>query len=76
MDKEEDVKNVSKCESVLDAVHWIDTAIRKVCSSTIKKCFQKCDIGHVDESSTLDDEDNVVLNDLVSRVQGHNDLLF
>ena len=82
MDKEEDVKNVSKYVSVLDAVHWIDTAIREVRSSTVKKCFQKCGIGHVDKSSTSDDEDedddedNVVLNDLVSRVQGHNDLLF
>ena len=76
MDKEENVKNVSKCVSVLDAEHCIDTAIREVRSSTVKKCFQKCRIGHVDESSTSDDEDNAVLNDLVSRVQGHNDLLF
>ena len=76
MDKEEDVKNVSNCMSVLDAAHWIDTAIREVRSSTIKKCFQKCGIKHVDESSTSGDENNVVLNDLVSRVQGHNDLLF
>ena len=30
----------------------------------------------VDEFSTSDNEDNVVLNDLVSRVQGDNDLLF
>ena len=76
MDKEEDVKNVSKCLSALDAVHWIDTAIREVYSSTVKNCFQKCGIGHVNDSSTSDDEDNVVLNDLVSRIQGHNDLLF
>ena len=75
MDKEEDVKNVSKSVSVLDAVHWIDTATREVRSSTVKKCFQKCGIGNVDETSTSDDEDNVVLNDLVARIQGHNDLL-
>ena len=31
--------------------------------------------GDVDETSTTDDEDNVVLNDLVARIQGHNDLL-
>ena len=31
--------------------------------------------GDVDETSTSDDEDNVVLNDLVARIQGHNDLL-
>ena len=49
MDKEEDVKNVLKCVSVIDAVHRIDTAIREVRSSTVKKCFQKCGIGHVDE---------------------------
>ena len=63
------------CQS-LDVVHWIDTAILEVCSSIVKKSFQKCGIGHVDESSTSDDEDNVVLNVLVSRVQGHIDLLF
>ena len=49
MDKEEDVKNMSKCVSVLDAEHCIDTAIREVRSSTVKKCFQKCGIRHVDE---------------------------
>ena len=76
MDKEEDAKNVSKCVSALDAVHWIDTAIREVRSSTVKKCFQKCGIGPVNESSTSDDEDNVVLKDLFSRDHGHNDLLF
>ena len=54
MDKEENVKNVSKCVSVLDAVHWIDTAIREVRFSTVKKCFQKCGIGDVDETSTSD----------------------
>ena len=76
IDKEEYVKNVSKCVSFLDAVHWIDTATREVRFSTVKKCFQKCGIGHVDESSTSDDKDNVVLNDFVSRVQGHNDRCF
>ena len=30
---------------------------------------------NVDETSTSDYEDNVVLNDLVARIQGHNDLL-
>ena len=75
MDKREDVKTASKCVSVLDAVHWIDTAIRELRSSTVKKCFLKCGIGYVDESSTSNDEDNVAFNELVSRVQGHNDLL-
>ena len=74
MDKGEDVKTVSKCVFVLDAVHWIDAAILELRFSTVKKCFLKCGIGHVDESSTSDDEDNVALNELVSRVQGHNDL--
>ena len=31
--------------------------------------------GDVDETSTSDDEDNVILNDHVARIQGHNDLL-
>ena len=31
--------------------------------------------GDVDETRTSDDEDNVVLNDLVARIQGHNNLL-
>ena len=40
--KKEDAKNVSKCVYVSDAVlHWIDTALREVRSSTVKKCFQK-----------------------------------
>ena len=71
MDKGEDVKTASKCVFVLDAVHWIDAAIQELCSSTVKKCFLKCGIGHADESSTSDDEDNVALNELV---HGHNDL--
>ena len=33
------------------------------------------EFGDVDETSTSDDEDNVVLNDLVARIQGHNNLL-
>ena len=74
MDKGENVKTVSKCVSVLDAVHWIDATIREFRSSTIKKCFLKCGIRHFDESSTLDNEDNVALNELVLRAQGHSDL--
>ena len=31
--------------------------------------------GDVDETNTSNDEDNVVLNDLVARIRGHNDLL-
>ena len=75
MDKDEDMKTVSKCVSVLDAVHWIDTAIQELHFSTVKKKrFLKCGIGHVDESSTSNDENNVALNELVSRVQDHNNL--
>ena len=33
------------------------------------------EFGDVDETSTSDDEDNVVLNDLVARIQDHNNLL-
>ena len=68
MDKGEDVKTVLKCVSILDAVHWIDTAIQELYSFTVKKCFLKCGIGHLDESSTSDDENKAVLNELVSRV--------
>ena len=71
MDQGENVKTASKCVFVLDAVYWIDAAIQELCSSTVKKSFLKCGIGHADESSTSDDEDNVALNELV---HGHNDL--
>ena len=55
MDKGEDVKTASKCVFVLDAVHWIDTVIQELRSSTVKKCFLKCGIGYVEESSTSDE---------------------
>ena len=65
---------MSKCVSVLYAVHWIDTTTRELRSSTVKKCFLKCGIGHADESSTSDDDNNMALNEHVSKVQGQNDL--
>ena len=67
---------LSKCVSVLDAIHWINTAVQQVRSTTEKKRFLRCGIGHAeaDDSSTSDDEDNVALSELVSRVQSHLDL--
>ena len=77
MERGEDVMTLSKCVSVLDAIHWINTAVQQVRSTTVKKCFLRCGIGHAeaDDSSTSDDEDNVGLSELVSRVQSHLDLL-
>ena len=72
MDKEE---NVSKCLSVLDALHWIDTAILEVVLLPKKSTSKNVEFKGVDETSTSNDEDNVVLNDLVARIRGHNDLL-
>ena len=76
MERGEDVMTLSKCVSVLDAIHWINTAVQQVRSTTVKKCFLRCGIGHAeaDDSSTSDDEDNVGLSELVSRVQSHLDL--
>ena len=59
IDKDEDVINVSKCVSVLDAINWVDAAVREVSCSTVKKCFFKCGIGHNDESASIDKEDNL-----------------
>ena len=76
MEQGEDVMTLSKCVSVLDAIHWINTAVQQVRSTTVKKRFLRCGIGHAeaDDSSTSDDEDNVGLSELVSRVQSHLNL--
>ena len=48
MDKEE---NVSKCMSVLDALHWIDTAILELVLLPKRSTSKNVESGGVDEKA-------------------------
>lgn len=69
MDKGEDITNISKCVSVLDAINWITAAVKEVSCSTVKRCFAKA--GMTDECLDIDEEEDIPLSDLVARVQNH-----
>lgn len=63
IDAGDDITNVAKCVSVLDAINWIDYAVKEVKPSTVKRCFERS--GITEAALGVDPEDDLPLADLI-----------
>ena len=69
-------KEVVDCVTVLDACHWISSAMNEIKQSTITRCFEKCGMEIPDTvsiaDSSDDDDNDVPLARLIDQLRDHD----
>ena len=74
MDKGDNISNISKCVSVLDAINWISRAVKDLDAKTVKKCFYKFGVALERNIESFNASDEISLAELVLQVQEHLDI--
>ena len=74
MDKNDNISNISKCVSVLDAINWILRTVKGLDATTVKKCFYKYRVALESNIKSFDASNEISLAELVLQVQKHLDI--